>query len=187
MDRTSFIPKKTFKKPVYKTKGVGFLLGFSLLLFVVSGLFSGGVFFYKEVLKRQVAVLEDSLKRAHAGFEPELVKELMNVSEKVKAAKILLKEHKALTPIFDFLKERTLKKVRFFSFDYKLSKEGEPIISMKGVAKGYAPLALQIDEFQKSEELKDISVSKLSLMNDGKVSFILDLVFNPKFISYKVK
>lgn len=187
MDRTSFIPKKSFKKPVYKAKGAGFLLGFSLILFIVSGLFLGGIFFYKEVLKKQITVLEVSLKRAHAGFEPELVKELTSVSMKVKAAKVLLKEHKTLTPIFDFLRESTLKNVRFSSFAYKLSKEGEPDISMRGVSKGYAPLALQIGEFQKSKDLKDISVSKLSLTKDGNVAFYLELVFNPEFISYKAK
>lgn len=187
MDRTSFIPKKSFKKPVYKTKGAGFLLSSSLILFVVSGLLLGGVFFYKEVLKRQITVLETSLKRAHAGFEPGLVQELTSVSMKVKAAKILLKEHKALTPIFEFLRNSTLKNVSFSSFSYKLSKEGAADVSMRGVAKGYASLALQIDEFQKSKDLKEISVSKLSLTNKGNVSFNLELVFSPEFISYKAK
>ncbi len=187
MDRTSFIPKKSFKKPVYKAKGAGFLLSSSLILLIVSGLLLGGVFFYKEVLKKQIIVLGISLKRAHAGFEPGLVQELTNVSMKVKAAKVLLKEHKALTPIFDFLRNSTLKNVSFSSFSYKPSKEGEPNISMRGISKGYAALALQIDEFQKSKDLKEISVSKLSLTNKGNVSFNLELVFNPEFISYKAK
>ena len=187
MDKTAFIPKKNVSKPFYKSKGPGLFFGVALFLLVISGLFAGGVYAYRKMIEKRVGILSESLKRAQAGFEPALIIELNKVAGKIDSSKILLKNHRALTPIFEFLQKFTLKTVSFSKFDYKFSKDEDPLISMGGTAKSYASLALQEDEFQKSKNVKNVSVSNLSLSNGGSISFNIEITFNPDFIKYRVK
>ena len=109
------------------------------------------------------------------------------ISGRIKSSKTLLSRHKAASNIFKFLEESTLQSVRFTDFSYKLSKDQEPEVLMKGTTKSYSSLALQAEEFQKSKKVENITVSSLSLGDGGVVKFNMALVFEPDFIKYKVK
>ncbi len=186
-DKISFIPKKTFEKPLYKRSGPGFFLTSSFLLLLLSGLIYGGMILYRNSLKQQVDVLSDSLERAKATFEFPLINELFNVSEKIKVSKVLLEQHKTIAPIFDFLEKSTLKDVRFKSFKYSFLKDKELIISMEGMAKSYSSLALQGKAFEEEKNIKTVSFSGLNLGDKGAINFKVTLALDPSFISYKAK
>ena len=185
MERTSFIPKRSFIKPVYKSRNFGLLMNFSIVLFAVSMLVFGGVYFYKKSLNERVAFLSDSLKRARDSFDLSVLSEMGKTSEKIELAKKLLEKHIAPSPIFGFLEQATLENVRFSNFNYIWQEDSDPEISMTGVAKSYASLALQVDEFQKNSNVEDISVSGLSLGKGGVVNFNAVIVLKPDLIKYK--
>lgn len=187
METSSFIPKKSFEKPFYRPQGLGLLLGSSVVLLVVSALLFGGVYFYKNMLEKRVNTLAESLKRAQNAFEPSLILKLNDLADRIKSSENLLSRHKAAGNIFKFLEESTLQSVRFTNFSYKLSKDQEPEVLMKGTAKNYSSLALQVEEFQKNEKVKNIAVSGLFLGDGGIVNFNIDLVFEPDFIKYNIK
>ncbi len=185
MDKTAFIPKKPTSRPFYKTKGPGIFFVASLLALVFSGMFAGGVYVYEKMLEKRVNLLSQSLERANAAFEPALITELNRVSEKIESSKILLENHRMLTPIFDFLRKFTLKSVRFSKFSVEFGKEGEALVSMNGTAKSYSSLALQMEEFQKDKSVEKLSVSGLSPSKDGFVKFNIEMAFNKNFIKYR--
>ncbi len=186
MDKTSFIPKKTFTKPFYKEKGFGIFLWLSIALLIASGWAFGGVYYYKQLSVGRVDGLSESLKQAKASFEPSLISQLSSVANKIELSKGLIRGHKTLIPIFDFLEQSTLKSVRFSSFEYSSSEDGEEI-SMKGSATSYASLALQIEEFQNSIGVKNVSVSGLSLGKGGAINFNIKVVFESDFVKYKIR
>ena len=57
-------------------------------------------------------------------------------------------------------------------------------LKLKGVARGYEPIALQSDEFAKSEKITAHKISDLTLDNKtGRVTFSLSLNFAPSVLS----
>ncbi len=190
MERTSFIPKKSFIKPIYRSRSFGILLNSSIVLFVVSMLVFGGIYLYKKSLSKHVALLADSLKKEQDAFDLPALAEIGKTAQKIDFAKKLLKNHIAPSPIFSFLEQATLENVRFSNFSYNRqkskNKDKGTEISMDGLAKSYASLALQADEFQKNKNVENISVSNLSLGKGGVVKFHIVVVLSPSFVKYSI-
>jgi len=188
MERTSFIPKKSFVKPIYKSRGFGILLNSSIVLFVVSMLVFGGVYSYEKNLSKRVALLADSLGRERDAFDLPALAEIGKTAKKIEFAKKLLKNHVAPSPIFNFLERATLESVRFSNFSYTRQKSGDEgtEVAMDGLAKSYASLALQADEFQKNKNVESISVSNLSLGKGGVVKFHIVIILSPNFVKYSI-
>lgn len=184
-DKLSFIPKKTFATPVYKSRGPGLFLAFSFFALLISGAFYGGLFFYRNMLKKQVTDLSSSLERAKVAFELPLINELFTISEKINSSKTLLSQHRTLLPVFNLLEKLTLKDVRFKSFRFSFSKESGPLVLMDGQTKNYSTLASQGDIFGKDKNIKKVSFSNLNLGSKGMVNFTINLVLEQSFLNYK--
>lgn len=185
-EKLSFIPKKTFTRPSYKAGGPGLLVIFAFLVFLISLVVAGGLFFYKSNLEKQVDLLIQSLERAKAAFEPSLISEMIQASVKIDSAKSLFAQHKTLIPILDLLSKNTLKNVRFNGFNYS-GNEKEPIVTLKGVAKDYTNLAVQAKVFEDEKNIKSVSFSDFSLGDKGIVNFSVKIVVAPSFLAYKPK
>ncbi|HDO23734.1 MAG TPA: hypothetical protein ENG99_00780 [bacterium] len=187
METTSFIPKKSFSKPVYRRRSIGLFLGVAVALFFISALVLAGAYFYKNTLEKRASSLSESFKRVQSAFDPSLIVKLNDLSKRIDVVKVLLGQHKSPSKIFRFLEEKTLKNVRFSSFSYKFLKDKEPEVSMRGMAKSYSSLALQSESFQDSKNVKNVSVSEISLKDGGMINFNIHLVLEPDFIKYGVK
>lgn len=184
MEQVSFIPKSKLTKPVYKPKGPGAIVLISVLLLFISGLMLGGAFMYEKMLTNRIDVLSESMKRARASFEPAFINQLDQTAKQVKAGEALLDQHRVITPVFEFLEEKTLETVSLNSFDYSSLSGGSPVLQLSGAAKSYSTLALQIEEFQTGNNLVGITTSGLTLGGDGSVNFDARLIFKSEFISY---
>lgn len=180
----SFIPKKVTTKLIYK-KDVPIGLIFSIGLLIVSGLVLGGSYIYKRVIQGNINDLKESIEKAEIVPEESLMNELKNISKKIENTKILLARHKSLGPVFDILKESTLKSVRFLNFNYSISNDNMPQISMDGEAKSYSSLALQVGSFEENTRVESVSVSNLSLGESGKINFSIDIIINPDVLIYE--
>lgn len=159
----------------------------SFLVFLVSILIYGGLLLYKNSLSNEIKTLADSLERAKAAFEPSLIKELKNLSDKISASQKLLEKHISSAAVFDFLEKNTLKKVRLRSLKYSASEKEGVIVLIEGTTDGYKTLAQQGDVFEKDKNVKSISFSGLNLGEKGLVNFSAKLSLGPSFIIYKVE
>jgi hypothetical protein len=186
-EKLSFIPKKSFEKPLYKRSGPGLFLTFSFLLLLVSGLIYGGAILYSNNLKKQIDLLSKSLERAKAAFEFPLINELFNASQKIHSSKIILEKHITLVPVFDILESSILKDVRFNNFKYSLSKAQEQTVLMDGTAKNYSSLASQGEIFEKNKNIKNVSFSNLGLGDKGTINFTVTLILDPIITAYKAE
>lgn len=190
-DKLSFIPKKGAPISVYKSRGPGLFLAFSFLLFIVSGLFLGGLVFYKKSLAKEVDLLKETLNKVRTAFEISLINEIVQTSDKINLAKTLLDKHKSITPFFDFLEASTLPEVRFKDFDYALISSGdkneEIAIKMNGIAKNYTALAMQSEIFEKEKNIKSFYFSDFKLGEGGTVNFNVQIVLDQSFFKYKTQ
>jgi hypothetical protein len=189
--QTSFIPKKPMLKeesPVY-ARPVNIFLIISLFALVTVLVATGGLYFYKGMVVKNIANLENTLNLAKNRFEPSKIVELQTLDKRLRASSEILSRHTTITPIFKALEQITMKSVRFtkFSYDLGTDKDNKTTVNVKmsGIAIGYRSIALQSDLFAKNKNLLDPVFSNLVLDNSGNVIFDLDFSVDPSFINYK--
>lgn len=159
--------------------GIFVILGLLLLVFTLA--FGGIVFFYKKLQEKNVVALQESFTRAEAEFEPALVAEFTRVSRAIDASKSLVKQHTALSRVFDFLEEATLPEVRFTTFSFSVETL---TLVMNGEAKGYTKLSQQAAVLEQSQFVEKVKLSNLSLIDAGKVGFAIQLVLKPEILQF---
>ncbi len=186
--QTSFIPKKTIvKERVISTRSVSFLSVISFFIFLAVLLGTGGLYFYRDSLEKNIDNTKNTLSLSQNRFEPARIAELKALDNRLIAAKDILTKHVSVTPIFEELQSVTMKTVRFTSFDYTLPGEqgGRVAIRLNGIAIGYRSVALQADIFADNEHFIDPVFSNLQLDEKGNVAFDLDFSVDPSFVNYK--
>lgn len=188
--QTSFIPKKPMVKE-YSSAGprpIGFLTIISLFLLFTVLLTSGGLYFYKGIMAKNIATMKSNLNLAQNRFEPTKIKELQLLDRRLTAANQILSKHIAISPIFEALQAVTMKNVRYtkFSYDFEDGKDAKIKVKMSGVTLGYNFLALQSDLFGQNKNFIDPVFSNLALSENGNVTFDLDFSVDPSFVDYKL-
>jgi hypothetical protein len=186
--QTSFIPKKPLlKESAVYARPVNIFLIISLFIFVTILIVTGGLYFYKGIVVKKIADLENTLNLAKNRFEPSKVVELQVLDKRLKASSEILSKHITMTPIFGALEQITMKSVRFTKFSYDLGADDKAAISiqMSGIAIGYRSIALQSDLFAENKNLIDPIFSNLVLDNSGNVTFDLEFSVDPSFVNYK--
>ncbi len=196
--QTSFIPKKPLTATsTTQTSSISLFLLVSIILFFVSLGMAGYVYMQKATLIKAITESKKTITDNSKGLslDENTINSFVELDSRIKASKILLDAHVAISPIFDFLKENTLKTVRFKNFSFNSAGKdsgGDQKISvqMSGVARNWETVALQADEFGKPEVKNIITepkISNLSLNIDGSVSFVFSAYVTPKFLNYKPK
>ncbi|MFA5840689.1 MAG: hypothetical protein WC847_00210 [Candidatus Paceibacterota bacterium] len=186
--QTSFIPKKPMlKETTVSARPVSIFLIISLFVLFTVLLATGGLYFYKGIVTKNITEMEKTLNLARNRFEPAKITELQTFDKRLRASTEILGKHMTVTPIFTALEQLTMKSVRFTKFSYSLGGEDKAGISIKmsGIAIGYRSIALQSDLFAKNKNLIDPVFSNLVLDNSGNVLFDLDFSVDPGFVNYK--
>jgi len=186
--QTSFIPKKPIvKERAVASKPVGFLLIISLFILFLVLAATGGLYFYKGIVKKNISSLENTLNLAKNRFEASKITALEELDKRLRASSEILANHIVVTPIFEALEVITMKTVRYTKFSYALGVEqNSPItVTMSGQAIGYRSIALQSDLFAKNKNLIDPVFSNLTLDPSGNVLFDLKFTVDPSFLNYK--
>jgi hypothetical protein len=184
--QTSFIPKKPMieQQTSSASRPVGFILMIAIFIFTATALASGGAYFYKDLLKKDITQMESDLSKAKNRFEPTMISKLKLLDRRLQASNKVLTKHIAISPIFNALQELTMKTVRYTKFTYDLGVN-KVNVKMSGQAVGYRSIALQADLFTKNKNLIDPSFSNLSLDDKGNVLFDLTFSVDPSFVDYK--
>ena len=179
-DLSSLIPKTYPQQEVRPKRGLGILVFLGIIFFILALVILGGVFFYKNLLVRQTADLNNSLKRLEADFEPPLIQELARTSKTLAVGKELLSLHPSVSRLFKFLEDNTLEVVRFSNFVF--SAKNLKLVMM-GEAKSYTLLAQQASVFEKSPFVKKLSLSNLSLRENGNINFTVEMILDLSIFS----
>lgn len=185
--QTSFIPKKPIledravaPRPISLFNIVSIFILFTMLVV------TGGLFFYRTIVRKQITDMQASLNAAKHRFEPAKIAQLQVLDKRLKASTEILAKHVALTPIFTALERITMKSVRFTKFSYAVSDADQKIlVKMNGQAVGYRSVALQSDLFAKNKYLIDPIFSNLSLDDKGNVLFELNFSVDPTLVDYQ--
>src|SRR3989344_3800519 len=186
--QTSFIPKKPMvAERAITERSTSFFTVISIFILFAVLLGSVGLYFYKGILNKNIAAMQNTLNLAKNRFEPSKITELQTLDKRLRASTEILSHHVAITPIFQALSDLTMKTVRYTKFNYTLEegKGAKVVVHMSGVAVGYRSVALQSDLFAENKNLIDPVFSNLSLDDKGNVLFDLEFSVDPSFVDYK--
>lgn len=185
--QTSFIPKQ----PVTDTELHGgssaslFFL-FSFILFMASLASAGAVFIYGSIVSKNIKEGDKQLTLNKNAFDPNTIKELTRLNNRINAANTLLKSHKGVSTLFQVLSQTTLKNVRFTDFNYTAADD-KISLTMRGQAFNYETIALQAKAFT-DPTLKNVFrspiFSDLTLDSQGNVSFSFNTGIDPFLVDY---
>jgi len=195
MPEYKFIPKTETKIQKPKQSYGGWITVFSLTVFIIFGSASGGVYFYEWYLKKQISSYNDTLQKLKSRIEIASISEIINRAEDIKTAKKILEEHSVPSAIFGIIEKNTVKNNFFTSFSFRgaqngtaagkqKSESGSPGAAFKGEAKSYEDLAKQMKSFKESDDFSGASFSDFKLLENGDVSYGLNLTFKNDLLKF---
>ena len=193
--QASFIPKKPIvsNAPVavsnFSGSGHSTVSIFNVIciaIFIVVIMAWGALFSYKIYLQKQILSVDQQISAARDAFQPETIKQLLDVSQKISSTKVVLENHRAVSAIIDFLESSTIRKMKFNSMSFS-NKEGKIVLTLEGEAPSYADIAVQSQIFSSETQMTDQSFSSFDLTDTGNVKTTFTAVINPNMISYKEK
>ncbi len=186
--QTSFIPKRPLAEDrAPRQKTVSIFSFFATILFLASIVGAGAMYFYKNTLTASVNGMQQDLQKARGAFEDTFLQELQKVDSRINAARSVLENHVAVSPIFQALQSSTLKSVQFTKFVYAVDGSGPTasiLVKMSGKAQSYNALALQNDALTSNKYIRNPIFSNLTLDQQGNVLFDLSFSVDPKFVLY---
>ncbi len=184
----SFIPKNPLVSDTpsaYRRQSVSILTLVSIIIFIFSATLGAGVFFYEKILQTSLAKKQADLERARASFDPVVINDIRRVNDRIEHSKEILSRHAAFSAFLDILGQSTLQNVQFKSFELNaLPEDGSIKISLKGLARNYASVALQADSFNGATGMKNPIFSDLNLDQSGRVLFSVAASLDPNAFKY---
>lgn len=185
--KVSFIPKgslvreESFLERRRPQSAIGFVAGIAFVLAI--GAFAG-LYYLNDKLNQQVAEKTDEINKAQQEFKnaPE-VGEARVFRARADLARELLNAHTIASPIFKFLSENTTESILYDKFSFKKGGDGGTV-ELSGEAPTYASLAYQTDVLRNKKEIRNFSVSNITLTKLGTVSFAITMVFTPEYLLY---
>lgn len=188
--KSSFIPKKpisTQPKPAVvatRRRGIGFFTLLTIILFLGTILFAGGVYAYKLSVKQQIEGQIEDLKAAREQFDPRFIAEATRLNERIIAANKILSRHVAPSVVFSLLEESTLVTVQFSNFSFSEQKDGSVNVGGNGVADSFRSVVLQSDEFGDTGYLQNVLFTGLQPNQEGNVNFVFSANLDPKLLLF---
>ena len=187
--QTSFIPKKPMveERITPTTSSTSFFKIIAIFVFFTVLVASGGLYFYKGMLAKNIESMKVSLDKSKNNFEPGQIVRLKTLDRRLNAASTILGRHISISPIFKTLQDNTMKSIRYTKFDYQIGTEKNPSIkiNMSGQALDYNAVAVQSDLFKKDKNIIDPVFSNLSVDDKNNTTFDLSFFVDPAFVNYK--
>jgi hypothetical protein len=165
----------------------------AVLVFLASLAAAGGMYFWKSMLLSAQEGYKTQLAQREKQFNSDLIEELKRQDVKISIAQELIRNHLAISNVFDILGSMTIQDVRFLSLDLTAPANGSEDIkvSMKGYGTNFQAVAFQSDVLGKLEDyglrkiIKNPVLSDPALDSAGTVSFGFSATIDPTTLSYE--
>jgi hypothetical protein len=183
---TSFIPKKTPKSGGVRRRKAStqLFLALGIIIFLVSGGVAGGAYVYKDFLRKEMDQIWASLEHNKSTLNTKDIAEWKRLDIRMTTLNDILGRHLAFSHFFGVLGEHTLQTVRFSTFSYEYSQDGDAEITLSGQAPDYASLVSQSDIFGSLEDIHNPIFSDLKLDDEGNVLFSVTFTVDSSLTKY---
>jgi len=185
--QTSFIPKKPVSGESEKVNVVHDTDIFTLaatITFIVTALLYGGLYFYKNLLVKQIGDAGKQLEDARAAILPDKIEELLDANSRISTVNGLLERHVVNSKMLVLLGDLAVTKLQFNDLTYT-NKTGSPVLRINGEVQTYNALAQQQDILTKNEYIKNPIFSNITLSDGGNIRFQFTSSIDLNLVSYK--
>ncbi len=185
--QTSFIPKKPVSGESEKVSAVHDTDIFTLaatLTFIVTALLYGGLYFYNNLLVKQIEEAGKQLEDARSAILPDKIKELIDADSRIATVSGLLERHVVNSKMLTLLGDLAVTKLQFNDLTYT-NKTGSPALKINGEVQTYNALAVQQDILTKNEYIKNPIFSNFTLSEAGNIKFQFNSSIDLSLVSYK--
>lgn len=145
----------------------------ALALFLAALIVAGGLWIYARSLATAQNQWRDQIKTQEDELRPDLLAQLVDLSNSLNVARELLAKHVFVSNVFAFLQEAAHPKVQFTSFSFSLDSQK---IDVSGLAPSYRAVAEQISALESSPQVEHVDFGGLSLADRGLVNFKLAII-----------
>lgn len=168
----SLITKDRRETSYYQTEAGSWIFNIALVLFLASIVFLGGLFLYNRSLTANKTTWEEQVKAQEADLRPDLLGQLIQLSDAMNATKSLLANHTFTSNILSFLEQATLPKVQYTTFGFSAQSLK---IDVSAVASSYEMVAEQIRFLESHPQVASVEFGGLA-RSGTLVNFRLSIV-----------
>ena len=193
--QSSFIPKTSSQETAVPKEvetapgprdGGGLWSFIAKTIFVLTIVFSLGVFGAEWYINRNLVSLNASLTAAREELAPERIQEINRAFDRLNAIGGLLAKHVSLSSFLDKLAAMTVKTLRFTDFSFDTLSEKGITLNLKVEAVGYVSVAEQAEVFNQQPFFKNPVFFDLDLNEQGAVLFSFKGNLDPSVISSNI-
>lgn len=163
-----------------KAHWASLLLIFSILFFLFS-IF--GYFFILYSLKstqENIQNLQGTLQAGKTGEQRTLEEKVLAYQQKIQDISLLLRDHKKTTNVFEAIEKFSHPQVYLTRF--KLDSE-KAVLELEGITESFQNLAQQKVLWQGSPFFKEVDIARVSLVENGKIEFMLSIFLSPELLT----
>lgn len=203
--QTSFIPKKQNLSPisgvisngsvkkVKSTTAESIFMFVAVIIFAISVAGIAGSYFWKSYLISTNEFFKKELATREEQFQINTIEKLKAINFQIDSAKNILKNHIAVSKVFDIVQRLAVDNVRFTSMDFKGGSvdSGDITINIKGYGKDLPSIAFQSDilgqlsDYGLEKVIKSPILSNPTTNANGTVSFELSAKIDVDALSYE--
>jgi Tfp pilus assembly protein PilN len=166
-------PKKPEKKPFIF---LDFFFYFSFILLFIILLSLGGSFLLENNLKKNLKEIEEEIAKKESAEGKRDEAKVLLIQKQINDFIFLLNSRYSNSRFFDSFQKIVHPKVYFDRIDLKIENG---IASLSGLTESPLTLSQQLFAFRRSGYFKKIDLKRISISNEGKYQFEIDLFFEP--------
>lgn len=185
---TSFIPQQ----PLVRVEGtprrnepMNLALILALIVFFVTLMVAGGIYFYKLQVDKRILAKEQQLQSEEKNLNIDEINAYKHIDDKLTTVKTLLQNHTVFSTILLLLEKSTAANIGFTSLDYKKTPSGDYVVTLSAKAPSYSAAYFQGEAWRAVPIIKNVKISAPSAdLSSGIVSFGVELLIDSSAVKY---
>lgn len=174
---------ETRKKIEVVIPGENRLLLIGGIVFVMIIILATGFYLYKNSLQNKLSSIDAEILGIEQKRDKKAEQNILTFNKQVSVLSKLLNEHAYWTTGFSKIEGLTQGQVQFESMTATLSDNK---VDFKATGANYTTIARQIAAFLSDESIKDVNLSKVSTLTNGRLEFSMQVLFDKtKFLKNK--
>lgn len=106
-------------------------------------------------------------------------------NSKLQTAKLIVARHRVFSSILKEIASSTVSNIFLTDFVFDIDDKDISKINMKGLSASYGAIAQQESILLKKSNFKSVSVSNISLLDKGEISFDVSLTLDSSLLKYR--
>jgi len=167
------IPKHARKEIPWQRISLYFAVGLLALVLLVSGL----LFYFENKSQSELQRLEEEVAQVGTSAEKQLERDVLGTKKRISDFAKIFEAHQRPSRLFSLLEENCHPKVWFSLFELNMENRQ---VQLTGHTLNFRTLGEQLAILRQQEMIEEVSLTDLSIGEEGQTDFSLSLVISPE-------